>query len=192
MNNLLNTLVATADSPAGTYVGAKVDPFSDEHRALFQAIKGLKGAKVGADKLHITVIFSKGAYVDPTLIESALRLYKTPLKAKIVGAAAFDALPAADGSRDELVSTLVVKLECPELLQLHAACKELGCTHAFPELSPHVSLFYGVPAAECKQAVETLNAAISALPEPLYVTLNSLYSEPIKQDWAAANTSKRT
>lgn len=190
--SILNSLAVNADAPAGTYVGAKVEPFSDEHRSLFQAVKGLKGAKVGADKLHTTVIFSKGTYVDPTLIEPALKLYKTPLKAKIVGAAAFDALPAADGSRDELVSTLVVKLESPELLQLHAACKELGCTHTFPELSPHVSLFYGVPAAECKAAVEALNAAIAALPEPLYVTLSSLYSEPIKQDWAAANTSKRT
>lgn len=192
MSELLKTLAGAAEAPTGTYVGAKVDPFTDEHRTLFQVIKGLKGAKIGADKLHITVVFSRDAYVDPGVIEPAIKLYKLPIKAKIVGAAAFDALPAADGSRDEQVSTMVIKLECQELLELHAACKSLGCTHTYPELSPHVSLFYGVPTADCKQAVDSLNAAITALPEPLYVNLTSLYSEPIKPNWAASNTSKRT
>lgn len=192
MSELLKALVDVAEAPTGTYVGAKVNPFTNEHRSLFQVISGLKGAKIGADKLHVTVIFSRDAYVDPSQIELALKLYKLPIKAKIVGAAAFDALPAADGSRDEQVSTMVVKLECPELLELHAACKSLGCTHTYPELSPHVSLFYGVPTADCKQAVDALNKAVAALQEPLYVNITSLYSEPIKPNWAASNTSNRT
>lgn len=191
MTDILQSLATQADTPAGTYVGAKVSPFTAEHRDLFKVIRGLTGSKVGEDKLHITVIFSKGAVVDAALLQPALDMYKLPLKAQLVGAAAFDALPAADGSRADDVATLVVKLASPELMELHAACKSLGCTHTYPELSPHVSLFYGVPKAECHAAVEALNREIAALPEPAFVELNKLYTEPIKQDWAVKNTSKR-
>lgn len=191
MTDILNTLAAQADSPAGTYVGANVSPFTAKHRELFSVIKGLTGSKIGADKLHITIIFSKGTVVEPKLIEPMLAVYKLPLKARIIGAAAFDALPSADGSRSDEVSTLVIKLDSPELMELHAACKSLGCTHTYPELSPHVSLFYGVPKADCHAAVEALNAQIATLIEPEYVELNKLYTEPIKQDWAVKNTSKR-
>lgn len=190
MTDILQTLITSADTPAGTYVGANVKPFDDAHRDLLKAVKGLSGSKVGAEKLHTTVIYSK-AYVDPTLLEPAIKLYKTPIKAKIIGAAAFDALPAADGSRADDVATLVIKLECPELMSLHAACKALGCTHTYPELSPHVSLFYGVSKADCHKAVDALNELIPKLEEPLYVELTKLYAEPIKQDWAVKNTSKR-
>lgn len=190
MTDILTTLVTRADAPAGTYVGANVAPFNDSHRELMQCIKGLAGSKVGAEKLHTTVIYSK-QYVDPNLVEPALQLYKTPIKAKIVGAAAFDALPAADGTRANDVATLVIKLECPELMQLHAACKQLGLTHTYPELSPHVSLFYGVPKADCHTAVDALNQAISKLTEPLYVDVTKLNAESIKPNWAVENTSKR-
>lgn len=190
-NNILSTLATNADLPAGTYVGANISPFTAEHRELFSVIKGLTGSKVGADKLHITVIFSKSAVVNPELIEPLLAMYKLPFKARIIGAAAFDAMPAADGSRANDVATLVIKLESPELMELHATCKWLGCTHTYPELSPHVSLFYGVPKADCHAAVEALNAQVAALTEPVYVEINKLYTEPIKQDWAVKNTSKR-
>lgn len=185
MTDILNTLVAQADAPA-----ANVSPFTEEHRALLKAVSGLTGSKVGAEKLHTTVIFSK-QYVDPAVIEPALKLYKTPLQAKIIGAAAFDALPKEDGTRADDVATLVIKLECPELMELHAACKQVGCTHTYPELSPHVSLFYGVPKADCHAAVDTLNGLIAKLEQPMYVQVSKLYAEPIKQDWAVKNTSKR-
>lgn len=191
MTDIFQTLAAQADAPAGTYVGATVKPFSEEHRALFQVIKGLSGSKVGEDKLHTTVIFSSGAVVAPELIQPMLDSYKPPLKARISGAAAFDALPGPNMERDGEVATLVIKLDSPELLQLHAACKALGCTHTYPELSPHVSLFYGVPKADCHEAAEKLTACIEVLAEPLYVELAKLYTEPIKQDWAVKNTSKR-
>lgn len=191
MTDILQTLATQADSPGGTYVGAKVEPFNDEHRALLQVIKGLSGSKVGEDKLHLTIIFSKGAVVAPELIQPMLDSYKLPLKARIIGAAAFDALPGPSMERDGEVATLVIKLDSPELLLLHAACKALGCTHTYPELSPHVSLFYGVPKAACHEAVEKLTACINQLQQPLYVKLSKLYTEPIKQDWAVNNTSKR-
>lgn len=190
MTDILNTLVTQADTPAGTYVGANLDPFTDEHRALLKAVSGLSGSKVGAEKLHTTVIYSM-QYVEPAKLEPLLKLYKAPLLAKIVGAAAFDALPSPDGTRADDVATLVLKLECPELMELHAGCKQLGCTHTYPELSPHVSLFYGVPRVDCRGAVDTLNALIAKLEQPLYVQVNKLYAEPIKQDWAVKNTSKR-
>jgi len=189
--NILASLSEKADEPAGTYVGCKVSPFEEAHRELFQAIVGLEGSKVPAKKLHTTVIYSK-KYVDPKLLEPALEGYnQQPLQGTIIGAAAFDALPKADGTRADDVATLVIKLKCDPLLELHAALKELGCTHTYPELSPHVSLFYGVPKEECHAAVERLNTAISKLTEPLTVELHSLYAEPIKQDWAEKNTTKR-
>ena len=191
MTDILQTLALQADAPAGTYVGADVNPFTAKHRELFKVIKGLTGSKVGENKLHITIIFSKGVVVEASLIQPMLDVYKLPLKARIIGAAAFDALPSADGSRDVEVSTLVIKLESPELMQLHAACKDLGCTHTYPQLSPHVSLFYAVPKADCHAAVAALSEQIAALTEPQYVELSKLYTEPIKQDWAVKNTSKR-
>lgn len=190
MTDILNTLASNADAPAGTYVGANIDPFTADHRELFSSIKGLTGSKIGSSKLHTTVIYSK-QYVDPELLEPALKTYKLPIKAKLIGAAAFDALPGPDGSQADDVATLVIKLECPELMELHAACKELGCTHTYLELSPHVSLFYGVPKADCHEAVDKLNAAIAALQEPAYVKLTKLYAEPIKPNWAVKNTSVR-
>jgi hypothetical protein len=189
-DNILSTLSASADAPTGTYVGANVSPFTADHRELFSAIKGLSGSKIGSSKLHTTVIYSK-QYVDPALLEPAIGLYKTPIRAKLIGAAAFDALPDPDDSRAADVAALVIKLECPELMQLHAACKDLGCTHTYPELSPHVSLFYGVPKADCHAAVDKLNAAITALQEPVYVELTKLYVEPIKPDWAVKNTTAK-
>lgn len=189
--NILSTLAAQADTVIGTYVGAGVSPFTAAHRELFQVIKGLSGLKIGAAKLHSTIIFSRGAVVEAELIQPILDTYKLPLKARISGAAAFDALPGTNLERDAEVATLVIKLDSPELMQLHAACRDLGCTHTFPELSPHVSLFYGVPKQECHEAADRLTAYIEKLPEPLYVELYKLYTEPLKQNWAADNTSKR-
>ena len=190
MTSILNTLADKADAPAGTYVGANVENFNAEHRALFKDLSGIAGSKVAGEKLHTTIVYSKGTYVEPELLKPALDSYKTPIKAKIIGAAAFDALPREDGTRAEDVSTLVLKLDCPELMSLHAACKDVGCTHTYPELSPHVSLYYGVPSAECHAAVDDLNGKIASLREPLYVNITKLFTEPIKTDWAKANTKK--
>lgn len=181
--NILNALAAQADLPAGTYVGANVENFNIDHRRLFKNLSGLAGSKVAGERLHTTVIYSKPAYVAPEIIEPILASYKLPVKAKIIGAAAFDALPRDDGTVSDVVSTLVLKLESPELMQLHAACKDVGCTHSYPELSPHVSLYYGVPTAECHAAADDLTRQIEALSEPLYVTLTNFFTEPLRADW---------
>ena len=189
MTDPLNSFVLQTDSPIGICVGANVSPFTDKHRALLRTLK-LSGSKVSADKLHLTIIFSK-QHVELASVEQALQLYKLPLNVKIVGAAAFDSPQAGDKVRTEELATLVLKLDCPELLELHAACKKLGCTHPYPELSPHVSLFYGVPKADCQAAVDILSELISKLEEPLYVELNKLYVEPLLPDWTVKNINKR-
>lgn len=190
--NILNDLITQADAPGGTYVGANISPFTSEHRELFSVIKGLTGSKVGEQKLHSTIIYSKGKVVAAEPINAMLGMYKLPLKARIIGAAAFDALPGADGTRADDVATLVLKLDSPEMQEIHTACKELGCTHTYPELSPHVSLFYGVPKEACYSAVTALTEKLAQTAEPLYVELIKLYTEPIKQDWAIKNTTKRS
>jgi hypothetical protein len=190
MSNILNFLANKADAPGGTYVGANVEDFNAEHCALFKSLSCIAGSRVASEKLHITVVYSKGTVVEPDLLKPAFDSYKLPLKAKIIGAAAFDAVPREDGTRADDVSTLVLKLECSELMQLHAACKDLGCTHTYPELSPHVSLCYDVPKAECHSAVDDLNSKIASLSEPLYVNITKLFTEPIKTDWVKANFKK--
>ena len=181
--NILNLLIEQAD-PTGTYVGANIEAFNKSHKELLKSIDKLKGV---IPKLHTTVIYSK-QYIEPSILEDTIKSYKIPIQAKIIGADSFDALPDKNGKRAEEVSTLVLKLECKELIELHSKLKKLGCTHIYPQLSPHISLYYGVPIADCKEAVKILKAYISKLEEPLYVNLTKIFVEPIVEDWGKKNT----
>lgn len=176
MSSMLKSLALQAD--AGVYVGAKVEPFTAEQRKTLSAASGMIGAKVKQLKqLHVTVIFSE-RYVDHALVEPLLSAYKTPLKAEVTRAAALN-------SSAEDLATFALLLKCPELMELHAACKALGCTHIFPELTPHVSLFYAVPRALCSKYVVAFNEAYDAETEPLVLSIYDLQVKPLDPEWVA-------
>lgn len=189
-DNILKDLIASADKPTGTYVGVKCRPFNDNVKRVLKSMGDLEGNKVGSAKLHATVIYSHQPVADE-LAKSTFSMIKTPFTAKVIGAAAFDALPSADGTRDANVSTIVLKLESDTLQAVHKALKDLGATHTYPELSPHVSLWYGVPADMAQAAVDKLNKALETEEAPLEVELTDFEARPIVDNWSAANTKKR-
>lgn len=192
MTGLMKSLQTTADVPSGTYVGCDIAPFSDALKKALSKLGQVTGNKVGVDKLHTTVIYSL-QYVELPIAENLCSALAMPVEVDVIGCECFDALPdPKTGVRDGDVATIVLTLASPELQQLHAALKDIGCTHTYDEYKPHVSLYYGTPRADAHAATDKLREALTTHGgEPLKVKLTKFHVRPIVADWAAKNTKKR-
>ena len=108
----LNELLAT-----GTYVGVKPTAAT---RALV-ADWARKAGGVLVDDLHVTVLYSRR--VLPIVLEPYLQHRATPTRLEPLGDV-----------------KLVVKLDCPSLVQRHYTFRHAGHTHDFPTFVPHMTL----------------------------------------------------
>jgi len=171
----------------GVYVCANIEPFNAELKKALSVLGELAGSKVGAEKLHATIVYSK-TDIDREVANTVLDLIEPPFKADVTSAACFDALPADDGTRDVNLSTIVLKLESHILTSMYETFKSIGATSSYPTYEPHVSVWYNVPKELAKEAVDRFN---SSEPKELSVTITSFHMEDLQDDWVKGNTKAR-
>ncbi len=127
----------------------------DEVKAAFQKC----GLKSNVDELHVTIMYSeKDTPTKPT------KLHIPFLNAKVTGYDMF-------GPKND---TLVLKLDCPKLNEIHEMYTVLGAVHSYDEYHPHMTVIEGVELTdEVKAKIEKL---VKELPS---ITLHKLRFEDI-------------
>lgn len=176
---------------SGVYICANIEAFNEPVKKALSSMGELTGGKVGADKLHSTIVYSTTS-IDVSLADVVLDQVEPPFKARIIAAASFDALPSDDGKRDVSLATIVLLLESNLLTSLHQTFRSIGASHSYLTYDPHVSVWYNVPRELAKEAVDRLNAALEG--QNLWVTITGFHMEPLddSDNWVANNTKERS
>jgi len=120
------------DHPNGTY--AELVPSSKSLRVIGKIINQLSISNpTPTQELHCTLVYSRKP--SPGLVDFQPDF---PVKAQIVG---FKIFPTQAGT-----NCLVLELDSAEIQELHKYARSLGCTHDYPEYTPHVTLTYSWPS----------------------------------------------
>lgn len=117
------------EQPDGTYAAAKMDKKSCDKIKQF-CIENNIPNRVSSEKLHTTIIYSR---VKAPELKANQDIY--PIKASCASLEIFKTF-------DEK-NALVMKLDCPQLVQHHNnIMEEHGTTYDFPEYVPHITISY--------------------------------------------------
>lgn len=115
---------------AGRYIGIRFTP--DTKEKLKQIIHSEEVPnKIDPSDFHSTVVYSRESNIPGYEVSGKL---ETPIDAVIDS---FDIFPSQDGK-----NCLVVKLQAPDLEDMHKKTKEHGASYDFDEYIPHVTLSY--------------------------------------------------
>ncbi len=131
--------------------------------------------RIQDDDLHATIIYSIGTTMDDDRIGRLLHHQPEQFHGTIKHVAKFDALPK-DGQRPSGLCTIVLEIDCPELIRLHNTLRAIGLNHSFDEYKPHVSLYYDIPIEEA----ETLLPQIDHISRNRSVVFAGYRVEPLK------------
>jgi 2'-5' RNA ligase len=166
-------------TPGGNYLSIGVEAPGISLRALPYGIPD-DGYECEPGNQHVTLIYSEASKIDPTdLLSEVTAKFPQSLLAEIDHFECFDALPK-DGERDENKCTIVAKLYCPMLREIHDYLVSRGCRHSYDEYSPHMSLWYDCDRAKGHELADKLNKYYQV---PSLV-LQYYKSDTIKKDWA--------
>lgn len=131
LRDYIDLVESEQDHPNGTY--AEVLPSSKSLRTISKIINTLKiDNPTPTGEIHCTVTYSRKP--GPTLSDYEPNF---PIRASIKG---FKVFPLRSEG-----NCLVLELISPELDELHEYALSLGCTHDYPEYTPHVTLTYSWP-----------------------------------------------
>lgn len=134
LREYIDLVESEQDHPDGTY--AEVAPTPKSLRAIESVITKL-GIKepTPSSEIHCTITYSRKPC--PSLADYEPQL---PVSARIQG---FRVFPMQTGG-----NCLVLELDSPGIEELHEYARRLGCSHDYPEYTPHVTLTYKWPNKE--------------------------------------------
>ena len=122
------------DHSHGTY--AEVIPTSASLNTIEKLIEKLNIKEpTPSNEIHCTVTYSRKPC--PDLADYAPKM---PVSARVHG---FRVFPMRTGG-----ICLVLELDSPGIVDLHKYARSLGCSHDYPEYTPHVTLTYAWPTKE--------------------------------------------
>ncbi len=153
----------------GTYAGLRFDETSQSQLEKFNK-KHKIPSPVSPDKLHVTLLYSRKYLPDYTAAGELKHAFYCSPKEFVVW--------NTNGENKAVSKCLILKLDCPELVQYHNHLMELhGATFDYKEYQPHVTLSYNIGDLD----VDLLHVA--DLPRSL--TLSYEYQEVLDLDWAS-------
>lgn len=131
LREYIDLVESEQDHPNGTY--AEVVPSNKSLRVIEKIITqlGIKNP-TPSNELHCTVTYSRRPCPDLADYEP-----KLPIGAVIKG---FRVFPLQKGGY-----CLILELTSPQLEELHEYALRIGCSHDYPEYTPHVTLTYDWP-----------------------------------------------
>ena len=122
------------DHPNGTY--AEVIPTPASLKTIEKLITTLNiNEPTPSNEVHCTVTYSRKPCPDLANYEP-----KMPVSARVQG---FRMFPMRTGG-----ICLVLELDSQDIVELHKYARSLGCSHDYPEYTPHVTLTYAWPTKE--------------------------------------------
>jgi hypothetical protein len=132
LQEYIDLVESEQDHPNGTY--AEVLPSVKSLRVIEKIINTLKITQpTPSAEIHCTVTYSRKPC--PSLADYEPDF---PMRATVKG---FKIFPLRTGG-----NCLVLELSSPEIEELHEYARSLGCTHDYPEYTPHVTLTYAWPS----------------------------------------------
>lgn len=165
-------------SPNGNYVSAKV---SFDNSDIQKTFKIESGKFVPKSELHVTLMYSKETSIDTRKIEDLLSTIDFPLSGTFTHAASFDSKDS-DGNATGL-ATLVLEIDCPEVVNIHQELMNIGLKHSYDEYRPHCSLVYNIDAKECSLLVDKLNKILDNT--KYSCSIHTPKAEPIDTDYVS-------
>ena len=131
LREYIDLVESEQDHPDGTY--AEVTPTPKSLRAIESLIAKLSIKEpTPSNEIHCTITYSRKPC--PALADYKPQL---PVSARVHG---FRVFPLRSGG-----NCLVMELESPGITDLHEYARSLGCSHDYPEYTPHVTLTYNWP-----------------------------------------------
>lgn len=132
LREYIDLVESEQDHPNGTY--AEVTPTPKSLRAIEKLISQLNiKVPTPSNEIHCTVTYSRKPC--PGLADYKPQL---PVSARVQG---FRVFPLRTGG-----NCLVLELNSPGIVDLHEYARSLGCSHDYPEYTPHVTLTYAWPS----------------------------------------------
>lgn len=164
-----------AENNPGNYVSVDVDGMP------LHLVSTLPG-KVNT-KPHITLMYSPESAVPLDHIQYLLnRRSMLGSSVMVTDADIFDSLPDPENGRPEHLGCIVLKVNSPQINDLHFALQRLGCKHTYTPFSAHATLIYNCPIDQCKLVLDDIKRAISD--DGLFLTCRGFNNEHIVKDWA--------
>jgi hypothetical protein len=137
-------------------------------------------------KPHITLMYSKDTNVPFSYIDYVLSRRKlNGVVIPVIGVDVFDN-PAENEVRDEALGCIVLKVESPILTDIHNHLIRIGCKHSYDEYSPHATLIYNCPLAQCHIAKADIEKQLKN--SGLFLTCTTTHNEHVKENWANSLT----
>ena len=148
----------------GTYAACKYDDQTCEILKAWMTLWSIP-KPIDSKDFHTTIIYSRQAIVQEH--QRNMNDYELKILAWRWPPVSIGILKSSPKS---LKRCLVLKLEAPELVNLHDALCRAGATHDFPTYEPHVTLSYDVP--------DDFDWKKIVLP-PVYFIPSKIYFEPL-------------
>lgn len=157
----------------GTYAGIR---FSENTKNSIEAY--MRETRIpnmlDKEKLHSTLLYSRKHCPDYQPNE------KLSLTGKPDGFVVWNT-QAPEGSDRDTTRCLVLKYECPELVDRHFQLRhEHGATHDFPDYTPHITLSYDIGDMDVDQLPD-ISKFLSQ------IELAHEYQEDLDLDWCSTN-----
>src|ERR1035437_9286225 len=118
----------------GTYVSCSFMSDSRFDLATW-CVENLIPVPLAPSKYHTTILYSRSHVND---VEKIVEKMDDSLRFKIKGFHLFD-------TEDQLLRSLVLELDAPELIVFHDRLIKAGGTHDYPTFTPHLTVSYSVP-----------------------------------------------
>ena len=128
---------------------------------------------------HITIMYSPSTDVDHDKIQYVLNRRKmNGSRIMVTGVEVFD---TTKEDSTEPMGCIVLRVNSPELNDLHNHLTRLGCVYTHEQYKPHATLIYNCPLEQCKIAVKEIEHAISH--DGVFLTCTNFTNEQINKDW---------
>lgn len=143
-----------AENNPGNYVSVDVDGLPLH---LVSTLPGKANTKP-----HITLMYSPESAVPLDHIQYLLnRRNMNGASVIVTGVDIFDSLPDPENGLPEHVGCIVLKVNSPQINDLHFALQRLGCKHTYTPFSAHATLIYNCPIEQCRIAVKEIERTIN-------------------------------
>ena len=157
---------------AGRYIGMRFTP--ETKKLLKQIVHSERVPNpTPEDKLHSTVVYSKGNAVPDYEVQGKLN---DPVEAEIED---FDYFDSDNGK------CLVAKLRSDDMVARHNKAKDLGANYDYEEYKPHITLSYSADDLD-DDFLDNLRSKYAGTK----VYADEEYDEPIETDWAVKNADR--
>lgn len=133
-------------------------------------------------KPHITLMYSPESSVPLDHINYVLgRKSLLGAVVPVTGVDIFDSESDDTNGRSEHVGCIVLKVNSPQINDLHNHLVRLGCKHTYNPFNAHATLIYNCPIDQCRIAAKEIQSKIAR--DGMFLTCKGFNNDFIDKNW---------